>query len=352
MKTKSILIVEDNLQTLELLRHTFDKADVRYQICSSSADAWNVVSTNPGITDVLLRMSAKDIQGCQLCERIREVKALHEMSVLMIVAEEQLEHAAAALDAGANDILIDPFEARELRMRMELHVPSHQRRVDAGHPVSGSDASAPALNSCPAPEPLKPAEPVRRSSQLLLPQFDPVSLRFRHDSGDHQIAAWHNDETVTKVALDQIMVCPCCESLPTFRLGCPDCGSASTKREPLVHHYACAHVGPESEFRQAGDLSCPKCLQKGLVAGADFETVAGCQVCADCGSRNSEPQLIGHCLSCQHRFPASDAKVRELTGFYVHRVHEVVCEESSDAKRSVSRRHLTDLTAAPQTAAL
>lgn len=340
MKTKSILIVEENLQTLEVLRHTFDEADVRYQICSSSAEAWNVVRTNPGITDVLLRMSATDIQGCQLCERIREVKAPHEMSVLMIVAEEQLEHAAAALDAGANDVLIDPFEARELRMRMELHVPPHQRRVDTGHPVSGRVAPASAPNVDPTQKSQNSAAPMRRSSELVLPEFDPFSLKFRYDTGDHQIAAWRNDDTVTKVALDQIMVCPCCESLPTFRLGCPDCGSASTTRESLVHHYACAHVGPESQFRQAGDLACPKCLQKGLVAGADFETVAGCQVCADCGSTSTEPQLIGHCLSCQHRFPASDAKVRELTGFYVHRVHEVVCEKSSDAKRSVSRQEM------------
>ena len=338
MKTKSILIVEDNVHTLEVLRHTFDEADIQYQVCSSSADAWNVVRTNPGITDVLLRMSSNDIQGCQLCERIREVKAPHEMSVLMIVAEEQLEHAAAALDSGANDILIDPFEARELRMRMELHMPSYQRRVDAGHAVSGRAVADSAPTSAPSQEFQKPTESVRRSSELVIPQFDPVSLQFRHDAGDHQIAAWQNDDSVTKVALDQIMVCPCCESLPTFRLGCPDCGSASTKRESLVHHYACAHIGPESEFRQTGELACPKCLQKGLVAGADFETVSGCQVCADCGSSNTEPQLIGHCLSCQHRFPASEAKVRELTGFYVHRVHEVVCEKSSGTTRAVSRR--------------
>lgn len=344
MKTKSILIVEDDIQTLEVLRHTFDEADVRYQICSSSAEAWNVVRTNPGITDVLLRMSATDIQGCQLCERIREVKAPHEMSVLMIVAEEQLEQAAAAMDAGANDILIDPFESRELRMRMELQVPSHPRRVDAGHSVSRREVSPPVSIPAPTatvaqvPEFSRPTDSGRRSSELVLPQFDPVSLRFRHDAGESQIAAWRNDETVTKVTLDQIMVCPCCESLPTFRLGCPDCGSSSTKRESLIHHYACAHIGTESDFRQAGDLSCPKCLQKGLVAGSDFETVSGCQVCADCGSKSTEPQLIGHCLSCQHRFPASEAKIRELTGFYVHRVHEVGCEKSHGTQHAVSRR--------------
>ena len=298
----------------------------------------------PGITDVLIRMSAKDIQGCQLCERIRAVKSPQEMSVLMIVAEEQLEHAASALDAGANDILIDPFEARELRMRMELHLPTHQRRVDIGHAVSGRETSKsssvlrPASTESPSQEARPLPEAARRSTELVLPQFDPVSLRFGYDAGESQLAAWQNDEAVTKVSLDQIMVCPCCESLPTFRLGCPDCGSASTQRESLIHHYACAHIGPESDFRQAGDLACPKCLQKGLVAGSDLEIVSGCHVCSDCGSRNTEPQLIGHCLSCQHRFPASDAKVRELTGFYVHRVHEVVCEKSAETARSASRR--------------
>ncbi len=63
-----------------------------------------------------------------------------------------------------------------------------------------------------------------------------------------------------------------------------------------------AHIGAESEFHQNGEIACPKCRQKGLVAGSDFEVVPGGFACSDCGSRTSEPQLIGHCLSCQHRF--------------------------------------------------
>jgi len=325
MNTTSILIVDDNCRTLEMLRHTLDESQATYEICSSSHDAWNVVRTNPQITAVVIRMNGANISGCMLCERIREVKSADHLPVLMIVAEDQLEHAALALDAGANDILIDPFEARELRMRLGLSSVLHRCRVDEAHFVGdgGTAESSPSTVIKDSPESF------RRSSELVIPQFNPVAMKFTYGATDRQVATWQDDETVTKVPLDQIMVCPCCESIPTFRPGCSECGSAWTRPESLLHHYACAHIGLQSEFQTDGGLMCPKCRQTQLVAGADFEVVPGSYVCDDCGTHSSEPTLIGHCLSCQHRFPAHLAKMKQLTGFHVHRVQEVIVPEES-----------------------
>jgi len=334
MKTTSVLIVEDNRQTLGILQNTFDEANARYEICSSSTDAWNVLRTNPQITDVLIRMNAKDIQGCQLCQRIREVKAADQLPILMIVGEDQLEYAAQAIDAGANDVLIDPFEARELRMRMKIHVLSHRRRMDGAHPIAGKAADeSESLQRSP-----DNADATQRASGLVIPKFDPVSMRFSYGATSEQLSAWQADESITKVALDQIMVCPCCEAVPTFRLGCGACGSAWAKREPLIHHYACAHIGAESDFREGGEFVCPKCRQADLIAGSDFEIVEGSYACSDCGAKNSEPQLIGHCLSCQHRFPAHEAIVKPLIGLQFHRVHEVVHTDSTRVNERSSMR--------------
>ncbi len=336
MKTKSILIVDSNRNTLAIIQSTLDEARTAYEICSSSTDGWNFIRTNPQVTTVLLRMTGTGIDGVGLCRRIREVRSPEELQIRMIVSEDQLEYAGNALDAGANDVLIDPFEARELRMRMNIHVTTHRRRFDEAHALANrieepaSEAGSVTFEAT--------AGGAERVSNLVVPCFDPISMRFAYPATEQQISAWKDDPTVSKVALDQIMVCPCCSAVPTFRSGCGTCGSAWTKREPLIHHYACAHIGGESEFRNGDDLACPKCLQKDLVAGADFETVPGGFACSDCGARSNESQLIGHCLSCQHRFPAIEAAVVQLTGLHVHRMQEVRHEERTQTSVAVTPR--------------
>ena len=327
MNTKSILIVESDLNTLSVIQNTLDEARASYHVCSNNTDGWNFIRINSHVNTVLLRMNHEDGSSCRLCSRIREVRSPDQLQILMIVGEDQLEYASHALDAGANDVLIAPFEARELRMRLNIHVTTDHRRFDESHKLSNgqeqptAEAGAVTFDAS--------GRQSERISNLVVPQFDPGSMRFAYPASEQQISAWKDDPTVTKVALDQIMVCPCCSAVPTFRLGCGTCGSAWTKREPLIHHYACAHIGGESEFRNGDDLTCPKCLKNNLVAGSDFETVAGGYACSDCGARSNESQLIGHCLSCQHRFPAIEATVISLTGLHVHRIQEVRHQEAA-----------------------
>ena len=109
--------------------------------------------------------------------------------------------------------------------------------------------------------------------------YPPNLIRSRnvslYDASASQIARWKEDPAVTKIVLDKILVCPCCEGVPTFRQGCGCCGSAMTAPDVLIHHYACAHIASEAQFRKGDDLVCPKCRQTNLVAGSDFEAVAG-----------------------------------------------------------------------------
>ena len=335
MKTNSILIVENSLRTLQVIRDTFDNGQLSYQICSVTTDGWNQFLTNPQFTGALIRMSADGIDGCELCHRIREVRSEDQFPILMIVGEDFLEHAGSALQAGATDVIIDPFEARELRMWSTLFPPAQGRRVDEPHVHAiPQTAETPVRVTCH-----EAIGESQRTPSLVVPNFDPASLRFTYGVSQGQLAAWRSDETVAKVALDKVLVCPCCAGLPTFRHGCGTCGSAWTQPEVLIHHYACAYIGPESAFRKGHDLICPKCRQLGLVAGSDFETVAGGNVCHDCGASSSQAELIGHCLSCEHRFPAAEAVSLELSGFHVSRVHEVATAEADGrAKMQPSRQ--------------
>ncbi len=99
MKTKNVLIVEEDLQTLGLIQDTLDEARAGYQICASTQDGWDVIRTNPTITNVIVRMNASSIDGCELTRWIRTVRSAEQLPILMIVGEDQLEFASNALDA-------------------------------------------------------------------------------------------------------------------------------------------------------------------------------------------------------------------------------------------------------------
>ena len=329
MDNKTVLVIDNESASRDIIERTLRDAQIRFRSCDNSNDGWNIVRTSPVITSLVIRMQADGIDGCELTRRIRQVKSHDQFSILMIVAETQLEVAASAIDAGATDVLIDPFEAREFRMRMNIQPARHRRRVDAAHSSKPADGQE-------VPNSHDTAESVT-TIQTLIPTFDPESLRFAYAAPAEQVEAWKNDESVSKLAFDQLMVCPCCGSVPSFRYGCGTCGSAATKPETLIHHYACAHVAAEAEFLQGHGIQCPKCRKSELVAGSDFEVVPGGHACLDCGSKISEPELIGHCLACQHRFPAREAAVEQLTALRISHVQHASTNEEQTF-RPVKRR--------------
>lgn len=322
MDTTTVLVLDNNPTSLEIIERTLQEARIEFVSCDDAAAAWNIVRTNPDVTSLVTRMQTNGMDGCELTRQIRQIKSHDEFSILMIVAESELEIAAQAIDAGATDVLIDPFEAREFRMRMNIQPAWHRRRVDAPHPVasSGDDSAKDIVTLEEVTEETSTAP--RIDVRTLLPTFNPGNLRFSHDVSEEQVEEWMDDPSVTKLNLDEVMVCPCCGCLPSFRYGCGACGSATTMPESLIHHYACAHISSEADFQHNASLRCPKCLKSNLVAGSDFEVVPGGHVCTECHAKVTEPELIGHCLSCQHRFAATDAVVQKLTGFRITRVHE------------------------------
>lgn len=295
-----ILVADDQPDSLKTVALTLNDAQLPFTIVDSNEAAWNAFQANPEFTLVLARAFGHKIQGIELCRQIRTVKSTGELPVMIMLREDELFKGAEALLAGASDLLLDPFEPRELRMRANI-VPGEQvRRVDTAHTVAVSNPAA--------------TEP-----ELFIPELDPKTRRMTFGPYESRRKHWDNDPDVKKIALDKIIVCPDCEAIPTFREGCGSCGSAWTEQEVLIHHYACAHVGPEQDFLTPDGMACPKCRLRNMVAGADFEQIQGCLRCTDCDAIFTQSKLIGHCLACDLRFDAADGKAVSLYGYKVGR---------------------------------
>ncbi len=309
MKSIKAVIADDVQSSLTLIAKTLQDARIQCVPVNSPNDAIAVVQSDESVRIVVVRFQAASPDACLLASELRKFRTADELQILVVVPEGQQAQANLAVRSGADGILFEPFEARELRMLVGISIDSRSRRVDLSH--RGTDSESEPDSKGHTME--VPAE----GSVLVKPRFDSATLRFSYDEDSEVVQEWYRDDRVTRVPLDQVMVCPECSSLPTFRHGCPHCGSAAVSREALIHHFACAHVGPVSDFRKAGDLVCPKCQLHGLVAGSDFEVVSGNYRCDDCGHLSHETELIGHCLACEHRFSAKDAVLLPLIGFHV-----------------------------------
>ena len=161
------------------------------------------------------------------------------------------------------------------------------------------------------------------------PKFNRVTQQFEISAGQQQQI--QHAVSCDSIKLDTVLVCPECECVPTFRQGCGSCGCGVVNREPLIHHFACAHVGAAEDFRVNGDLVCPKCLMNGLVAGTDFEQVESRNTCAECNAVAATTQTIGHCVSCDSRFPITAAKEKTLTGYRIA-IHEQHIPQAAQEK--------------------
>jgi hypothetical protein len=153
-----------------------------------------------------------------------------------------------------------------------------------------------------------------------LPKFDPQFMQYFPRFPAALLTNWVDLGILRSVTLDRVELCPRCRTLPTFRQGCPACGSGRTICERWLHHFACAHVGLASDYEVESTLVCPKCLKRDLVIGADFEYQSGPHRCIVCAWTGVELEQIGHCLRCGFRFPRYQAFEQELVGYHVQRL--------------------------------
>lgn len=77
---------------------------------------------------------------------------------------------------------------------------------------------------------------------------------------------------------------------------CPSCHSESLERRPVYHHFLCAYVGPNYDFKIMNDaMICPKCNRSLNEMGDDSEIIGYSYACLNC--RAEIPEAASSCGS-------------------------------------------------------
>lgn len=115
MNDKSILVVDDEMEILTMVRAIFERAGYTQIVSASSAkEALKIMLTKmPDI--IILDVMMPEMDGFEL---LQEIRALSKVPVLMLTAKGEAEDCFTGFELGADDYLIKPFLPKELLLRI------------------------------------------------------------------------------------------------------------------------------------------------------------------------------------------------------------------------------------------
>ena len=128
MSAEGILIVEDDEAISTGLIRVLEGQG--YAVRSVSSGGRAVLSADESIGLVLLDLGLPDMDGIDVCRRLRAARP--ELAILIVSARDQELDVVAGLDAGADDYLMKPFRLSELLARVRAHL----RRAATASPLA------------------------------------------------------------------------------------------------------------------------------------------------------------------------------------------------------------------------
>lgn len=122
-----ILVVDDDAAVLGAIRRVLEKAGYTVQTAATGHEALAIIDDErPDL--VILDILMPQLDGLEVCRRIRVDPYLTKMPILFLTAKDRPADIAEGLDAGGDDYITKPFEIVEFTARVRALL----RRVPGG----------------------------------------------------------------------------------------------------------------------------------------------------------------------------------------------------------------------------
>jgi DNA-binding response OmpR family regulator len=116
------LVADDDRVTAEILSRTLKRWEFDVTVVGNGAAAWDDLRAATAPTLAILDWMMPEQDGPEVCRRVRCELPLANMYLMLLTAREGRGDLVAGLDAGADDYITKPFEAEELRARVQVGV--------------------------------------------------------------------------------------------------------------------------------------------------------------------------------------------------------------------------------------
>ena len=115
--SKSILVVDDEPDILELVRLSLAQEGFAVETAATAAAALAAIATKaPDI--VVLDLMLPDMSGTEVCRTLRSKPESASLPVIMLTARSEETDRVVGFELGADDYVTKPFSPRELILRI------------------------------------------------------------------------------------------------------------------------------------------------------------------------------------------------------------------------------------------
>jgi DNA-binding response OmpR family regulator len=117
-KQKKILAVDDNPNNTAIMEELFgERCDLR--TATNGDEAIKIaLDFQPDI--ILLDIMMPDMDGYEVCRRLRRYPSLSETKIIMVTAKGGLEDKVTGYEAGASDYITKPFDEENILESVEF----------------------------------------------------------------------------------------------------------------------------------------------------------------------------------------------------------------------------------------
>jgi len=117
----AILLVDDNPQNLQVLGKILLENNYKIEFSTSGTSALEWLKAKH-FDLILLDINMPDMDGFEVCRRIRSNPELNNVPVIFLSADTERESILRGFDLGAQDYVTKPFDSRELLVRVRTHL--------------------------------------------------------------------------------------------------------------------------------------------------------------------------------------------------------------------------------------
>jgi signal transduction histidine kinase/HAMP domain-containing protein/ActR/RegA family two-component response regulator len=111
---KKILVVEDDARNLYAIAALLERQDASVLPASNAREAFAALKKNPDVDLVLMDIMLPEIDGYQATREIRAMPEFASLPIIALTAKASASDRAQCIDAGCNDHIVKPIEARQL----------------------------------------------------------------------------------------------------------------------------------------------------------------------------------------------------------------------------------------------
>ena len=131
----TVLVIDEDEVALRLLRVHLERAGFRVQIARTGAEGVRLAQQQPPAL-VIMGALLPDLSGLQICRLLAEESRTRHIPLMLLAGQARMPAVLEALENGADDVLTQPFDYRELVARVRAHIRRAQLKP-ALNPLTG-----------------------------------------------------------------------------------------------------------------------------------------------------------------------------------------------------------------------